>query len=150
MVAQQSIEILVTAKESLVLEALAQADAPYSQRAQALLAVDAGSTIEQAARVANLKVTQVRYWIGRFKNGRLGVFPDWLIEEMEASVQAASPKPKKKKEKAKKTKAKAAGAKKTDKKGAKLKSKKDKKGGKGKAAKAKKKKDAQKGAKKKK
>ncbi len=125
MVAQQSIEILVTAKESLVLEALAQADAPYSQRAQALLAVDAGSTIEQAARVANLKVTQVRYWIGRFKNGRLGVFPDWLIEEMDASVQAASPKPKKKKEKAKKkkekakkTKAKAAGAKKTDKKGA--------------------------------
>ena len=90
MVAQQSIEIFVTAEESLVLEALAQAEAPYSQRAQALLAVDAGSTMEQAARVANLKVTQVRYWIGRFRNGRLGVFPEWLIDEMEASVQAAS------------------------------------------------------------
>lgn len=150
MVAQQSIEILITAEESSVLEALAQAEAPYSQRAQALLAVDAGSTIEQAARVANLKVTQVRYWIGRFRNGRLAVFPDWLIEEMEASVQAASAKPKKKKEKAKKTKAKAAGAKKTDKKGAKLKKKKNKKGGSGKAAKAKKKKGAKKSAKKKK
>ena len=137
MAAQESIEILVTVEESLVLEALAQAEAPYSQRAQALLAVDAGSTIEQAAQVANLKVTQVRYWIGRFRNSRLGVFPDWLIEEMEASVRAASPKPKKKKAKAKKKKAKAAGAKKTAMKGAKLKGKKGKKG---KAAKAKKKK----------
>ena len=147
MVAQQSIEILVTADESLVLEALAQADAPYSQRAQALLAVDAGSTIEQAARVANLKVTQVRYWIGRFRNGRLGVFPDWLIEEMEASVKAASAKTKKKK-KAKKPKAKAAGSKKGDKKTVKVKSKKNKKAGDGKAAKAKKKKSAKKSDKK--
>ena len=149
MVAQQSIEIFVTAEESLVLEALAQAEAPYSQRAQALLAVDAGSTMEQAARVANLKVTQVRYWIGRFRNGRLGVFPDWLIDEMEASVQAASPRPKKKK-KTKKSKGKAAGSKKGDKKTAKAKSKKAKKAGDGKTTKAKKKKDAKKSTKKKK
>jgi hypothetical protein len=149
MVAQQSIEIFVTAEESLVLEALAQAEAPYSQRAQALLAVDAGSTMEQAARVANLKVTQVRYWIGRFRNGRLGVFPEWLIDEMEASVQAASPRPKKKK-KTKKSKAKAAGSKKGDKKTAKAKSKKAKKAGDGKTTKAKKKKDAKKSTKKKK
>ena len=149
MVAQQSIEIFVTAEESLVLEALAQAKAPYSQRAQALLAVDAGSTMEQAARVANLKVTQVRYWIGRFRNGRLGVFPDWLIDEMEASVQAASPKPKKKK-KTKKSKAKAAGSKKGDKKTGKAKSKKGKKAGDGKATKTKKKKGAKKSTKKKK
>lgn len=149
MVAQQSIEIFITAEESLVLEALAQAEAPYSQRAQALLAVDAGSTMEQAARVANLKVTQVRYWIGRFRNGRLGVFPDWLIDEMEASVQAASPKPKKKK-KTKKSKAKAAGSKKGDKKTTTAKSKKGKKAGDGKATKTKKKKGAKKSTKKKK
>ena len=147
MVAQQSIEIFVTAEESLVLEALVQAEAPYSQRAQALLAVDAGSTIEQAARVANLKVTQVRYWIGRFRNGRLGVFPDWLIDEVEVSVQVASPKPKKKK-KEKKSKAKAARSKKGDKKTAKTKSKKGKKAGDGKPTKAKKKKGAKKSAKK--
>ncbi|NNF46051.1 MAG: hypothetical protein HKN69_04705 [Desulfofustis sp.] len=150
MVAQQSIEILVTVEESLILEALAQAEAPYSQRAQALLAVDAGSTLEQAAQVASLKVTQVRYWIGRFLNGRLGVFPDWLIEEMEASVQAAAPKSKKKKDKAKKPKAKGVGGKKGAKKTAKAKSKKGKKGGNGKAAKAKKKKGGKKSAKKKK
>ena len=148
MVAQQSIEILVTAEESSVLEAVAQAEAPYSQRAQALLAVDAGSNLEQAAQVANLKVTQVRYWIGRFRNGRLGMFPDWLIEKIEASVQPASPKPKKKKNKAKKAKAKA--AKKGDDKNAKAKSKKSKKAGADKAAKAKKKKGAKKSAKKKK
>ena len=149
MVAQQSVEILVTADESLVLEAIAQAEAPYSQRAQALLAVDAGSTIEQAARVANLKVTQVRYWIGRFRNGRLGVFPDWLIKEMEASIQTASAKPKKKK-KAKKAKDKAVKSKKDNKKGAKVKSKKNKKAADGKTTKAKKKKGAKKSTKKKK
>jgi hypothetical protein len=147
MVAQESIEIFVTAEESSVLEALAQAEAPYSQRAQALLAVDAGSTIEQAARVANLKATQVRYWIGRFRNGRLGVFPDWLIDEMKASASTASAKPKKKK-KTKKPKAKAAGSKKGDKNTAKAKSKKGKKAGDGKATKDKKKKGAKKSAKK--
>ena len=149
MVAQQSVEIFVTADESLVLEAIAQAEAPYSQRAQALLAVDAGSTIEQAARVANLKVTQVRYWIGRFRNGRLAVFPDWLIEEMEASIKAVSPKPKKKK-KDKQQKAKAASSKKSDKKTGKAKSKKAKKAKDSKATKSKKKKGAKKSAKKKK
>ena len=39
MVEQQSIELFITETESLVLEAMAQTDAPHSQRAQALLAV---------------------------------------------------------------------------------------------------------------
>lgn len=109
MVEQQAIELFITETESLVLEALAQTDAPHSQRAQALLAVDAGSTIEQAAQVADLKVTQVRYWIGRFRNGRLEVFPESLVDELTVSVKAGqkleSPgKAKKKKEKVKKLK----------------------------------------------
>ena len=106
MVEEQRIELFVTEAESLVLEALAQAEVPHSQRAQALLAVDAGSTIEQAAKVANLRVTQVRFWIGRFKNDRLTVFPESLIEEIESFLQGATKddsvaKPKKKKEKVK-------------------------------------------------
>lgn len=155
MVVQQSMEIFVNEEESLILEALAQAEAPHSQRAQALLAVDAGSTLEQAAQVANLKVTQVRYWLGRFKNGRLGVFPDDLIRSMEKRVKAkskeASPEKKKKKsKKPKKAKSKPAAAKKGEKKAAKAKAKKAKKEGSIKTAKAKKKKSAKKSGKKKK
>ena len=111
MVEEQSIELFVTEAESLVLETLAQAEAPHSQRAQALLAVDAGSTIEQAAAVANLKVTQVRFWIGRFRNGRLTVFPESVIKEIESALKGAAKneslaktKKKKKEKKGKKTK----------------------------------------------
>ena len=156
MVAEHNIELFITESESLILEALAQADAPHSQRAQALLAVDAGSTIEQAARVANLKVTQVRYWIGRFRNGRLGVFPDELIGAMEDSIKAgkkkdAAKKVKKKKTKAKTSPKKSAAAKKDKKKKVKKTAdKKDKKVKSTKASKAKKKKGAKKSTKKKK
>ena len=153
--AQPTIEIFVNEQESLILEALAQADAPHSQRAQALLAVDAGSTIEQAAQVANLKVTQVRYWLGRFKNGRLAVFPDELVRAMESLVKAKSKgvsaeKKKKKNAKPKKSKAKASTAKKGKKKAAKEKAKKGKKESSSKSVKQKKKKSAKKSAKKKK
>ena len=106
MVEDNGLELLVNEDESLVLEAMAQSDAPFSQRAQAILAVDAGSTIAQAARVANLKDTQVRYWIGRFRNGRLSVFPEALLEELRASLRVKAEKsaPKAKKAKTKKTK----------------------------------------------
>ncbi len=153
MVEENGIELFITEAESLILETVAQGDVPYSQRAQALLAIDAGSTIEQAAQVAQLKVTQVRYWIGRFRNGRLEVFPDSLIEESEASVtaalKAAAPeKKKKKKAKVKKAKKKSVDAKKAEKKAKKVKAKGKKKAESAKAAKAKKKKSAKKSTKK--
>ena len=87
MVEEKSIELFITEEESQVLEVLAQADVPHSQRAQAILAVDAGSTMEQAALVANLKLTQVRFWLGRFRNSRLSIFPEALIEDLAASMQ---------------------------------------------------------------
>ena len=153
MVEENGIELFITEAESLILETVAQGDVPYSQRAQALLAIDAGSTIEQAAQVAQLKVTQVRYWIGRFRNGRLEAFPDSLIEESEASVMAAQKavapeKKKKKKAKVKKAKKKSVDAKKAEKKAKKVKAKGKKKAESAKAAKAKKKKSAKKSTKK--
>ncbi len=153
MVEENGIELFITEAESMILETLAQGDVPYSQRAQALLAIDAGSTIEQAAQVAQLKVTQVRYWIGRFRNGRLEVFPDSLIKESEASVMAAQKaaapeKKKKKKAKVKKAKKKSVDAKKAEKKAKKVKAKEKKKAESAKAAKAKKKKGAKKSTKK--
>lgn len=143
-------ELLVNEKESLVLEAMAQGDAPYSQRAQAILAFDAGSSIDQAARVANLKDTQVRYWIGRFRNGRLSVFPEALIEQLRGSLkvgskQSASGKKKMKTKKKKEPKVEKKGSKKSGKKKA-DKKKKDS----GVKVKKKKKKSSKKSAKKKK
>lgn len=148
MVEEQSIALFVTEAESLVLEALAQAEAPHSQRAQALLAVDAGSTIEQAAKVANLKVTQVRFWIGRFRNGRLTVFPESVIKEIESFLKGATKneslaKTKKKKEKVKKPKKKPV----ADSKGGKQKKQKKAKAKKAAAVKSKKTKKEKKGKK---
>jgi len=77
MIEEKSIELFITEEESLMLEALAQSDIPHSQRAQAILAVDAGSTIEQAAQVANLKVTQVLAWqVQKFPLKCLSRIPD--------------------------------------------------------------------------
>ncbi len=70
-----------------MLEVLAQAEVPHSLRAQAILAVDAGSTMEQAALVANLKLTQVRFWLGRFRSSRLNIFPEAMIENISASIE---------------------------------------------------------------
>ncbi len=92
MVEEKKIELFITEKESSILEAIALGETPHSQRAQAILAADAGSNLDQAAGVAGLKVTQVRFWLGRFRNARLQVFPEALIQEMEALQRAARKK----------------------------------------------------------
>lgn len=155
----RSYELLITEEESLVLEAIAQSVVPYSLRAQALLAVDAGSSADQAAGVAGLKDTQVRYWVGRFRNSRLQVFPEELLHDIEALVKeqkeqdkaAGKPVKKKSAKKTGKSKKETPGSGKKDKK--KLKDAKVKKAGKSKdkkkakgkkAAKSKKKKDKKK------
>jgi hypothetical protein len=92
MVVEKKIELFISEKESSILEAIALGEAPHSQRAQAILAADAGSNLEQAAGVAGLKTTQVRFWLGRFRNSRLQVFPEALIQEIEARQRLAQKK----------------------------------------------------------
>lgn len=89
---EKIIELFITEQESSTLEAIALGAAPYSQRAQAILAADAGSNLDQAAGVAGLKVTQVRFWLGRFRNSRLQIFPEALIQDIEALQRAAQKK----------------------------------------------------------
>jgi hypothetical protein len=88
MVEEKAYELFITERESLVLEALVKSEVPFSQRAQALLAVDAGSTLEQASLVSGLRVTQVKYWLARFASGRLKIFPEYLLEALEAGLQS--------------------------------------------------------------
>lgn len=132
MVEEKSIELFITEEEFQLLEALAQADVPHSLRAQAILAVDAGSSMEQAAMVANLKLTQVRFWLGRFRNSRLNIFPEAMIEAIKRSIEA---------ERKQRADLKKAEKKKKDKKDKKAKSE-TKKGGKKKKMSEKKKKDS--------
>jgi hypothetical protein len=87
-----------------VCERVAAGEAPWSQRAQALLALDEGATQVGAGARAGLTHGQVRYWLGRFRQDGLSIFPE--SEEAEATemkAAGAAEKPKKKKKKQKKT-----------------------------------------------
>ena len=129
--------LLMNADEKLIFVQLAAGEAPTSQRAQALLALDAGATVEAAAEQSGLTSNQVIYWRGRFGTRRLAVFPDDLvaaarqagIEEpvveegvTETDFTAAASKPTSDKKKKKKS-----DKKKKGKQGSKKKSKKSKK-----------------------
>ena len=70
---------LLTPEERAACGGIAKAKAPYSQRAMALLALDEGATQMQAAGQAGLTKGQVRYWLGKFRQERLAIFPEELL-----------------------------------------------------------------------
>ena len=126
----QAAGMLFYPKERAVCERVAAGAAPWSQRAQALLALDEGATQSGAGERAGLTHGQVRYWLGRFRQDGLSIFPEGEeAETTETKAAEAAKKPKKKKKQKKKT----AKAKKTQKTKAKKKPKKKnaKKKGKG-------------------
>ncbi len=100
---ERSIELFVSEEESSILEKIALGEAPFSQRAQAILAADAGSNLEQAAGVSGLRETQVRFWLGRFRHARLTVFPEEMIEKIEEQLRSEHKGEKMADEKTKKT-----------------------------------------------
>ena len=98
---------LFNPKERAVCERVAAGEAPWGQRAQALLALDEGATQVEAGDRAGLTLGQVRYWLDRFRQDGLSIFPEGEeaeTTEIEAAEAAKkSKKKKKKKRKAKKT-----------------------------------------------
>ncbi len=76
-----STQAFLTTDERSALEVIATGDAPWNQRAKALLALDDGETDEHSAELAGLRVTQVRYWASRFERAGLEAFPDQLIQD---------------------------------------------------------------------
>jgi len=73
-------ESLMLPDERIVCEQIAAAnESPHSSRAQALLALDSGGSQEEAAAQSGLTPNQVKYWLGRFRNHRLTIFPDVLV-----------------------------------------------------------------------
>jgi hypothetical protein len=67
---------LLTPEEKDACKQIVMGEAPYRQRAQALLAIDAGFTQPEAARKSGLTKGQVRYWLEKFRRIRLDIFPE--------------------------------------------------------------------------
>jgi transposase-like protein len=98
---------LFNPEERAVCERVAAGEAPWSQRARALLALDEGVTQVEAAGRSGLTHGQVRYWLGKFRQDGFSIFPE--SEEAEATelkAAKAAEKPKKKKKQKKTGKAK--------------------------------------------
>ena len=135
---QQHEQLVLTAEERAGCERVAAGEAPHSQRAQAVLALADGATLAEAAAQTGLTENQVKHWQGRFRHGRLAIFPEELLE-VEATAVASplpitieslpqiAPAKEEKKEKKEKKAGKDGGKKKKDKKGKKDKDKKKKK-----------------------
>ena len=104
----------------------------HGQRAIALLAIDEGATQAQAAQQSGLTPGQVKYWLGKFRQVRMEIFPEQVLKAEKPKGKAAKKsKPKKSKKsggKKGKKKSKKKGGKKAKKKKKKDKSKKKDKG----------------------
>ena len=131
--------VLLTSEERTICERVSATDeAPHSQRARALLALDEGLPQIEVSKQTGLTPGQVKYWLSRFRQQRTAIFP----EELQAPEEELKPeKAEEKTEESQPTKADREKKKKSKKaKGKKKKSK----GVKEKSAKKKKKKDSKK------
>ncbi len=70
---------LLTTEERLACQLISIGDPPWSQRAQALLAIDDGASDEEAGIRCGLASSQVRYWVRRFHAERMGAFPEEVV-----------------------------------------------------------------------
>ena len=77
---------LLGPQEKLILEQIAAGGPPHSQRAQSLLAIDAGVTQKIAALQSGQTVGQVSYWLSKFRRDRMGIFPEELLRQSESEL----------------------------------------------------------------
>jgi len=100
---------LLSEQESVAFKMISTGNDLHGQRAIALLAVDQGATRAEAAQQAGLTPGQVKYWLGKFRQVRMQIFPEELLkaeqldQEPKGSSKAGKSK-KSKKGKAKKSK----------------------------------------------
>jgi len=83
---------LLTSQEQAICKQIAKREAPHSQRASALLALNEGSMQAQAAGGVGLSTGQVKYWLARFRKQRLGIFPDALLDDLDVEAEAVPEK----------------------------------------------------------
>lgn len=83
---------LLSSQERLAFKMISAGDDLHGQRAVALLAIDEGATQKEAGIRSGLTPGQVKYWLGRFRQLRLEIFPDQVLEN--AGLDPLSPQPK--------------------------------------------------------
>lgn len=82
--------ILLTPQERETCQIIASGKSLDNKRAKALLALDEGTTQEQAAQQSGLTRSQVKYWLGKFRAERLNAFPEEILTN--AQVEPQTPK----------------------------------------------------------
>ena len=116
---------LLSEQERVAFKMISTGNDLHGQRAIALLAIDEGATQVKAAQLAGLTPGQVKYWLGKFRQVRMEIFPEQVLKADQLSrAQQTADKPKKSK-KTKKSKGKKS-KKKTSKKSRSKQAKKDK------------------------
>jgi CHAD domain-containing protein len=84
---------LLSADERSELTAIAQLQTAHGQRARALLALDAGTTVEEAADQSGLQPARVKYWRSAFQHRHLAIFPNRVLNappEIDATIKSES------------------------------------------------------------
>lgn len=84
---------LLTSQELAICEQIATGQAPHSQRALALLALNQKKTQAQAAEQTGLSKGQVKYWVARFRKLGLAIFPDTRPDELDTEAKEALVEP---------------------------------------------------------
>jgi len=84
---------LLMPQERAVCQQIATRDDLYARRASALLALDVGAKQVEAGERAGLSARRVRHWLAEFRQKRLGVFPERVLDEIYAARASTSPEP---------------------------------------------------------
>lgn len=107
---------LLSSQEREAFKMIAIGNDLHGQRATALLAIDEGVTQVEAGLRAGLTVGQVKYWLGKFRQVRMNIFPGQVLlpEDMDTGevVPASKQKSAKKSRKSQDKKDEKKGAKK--------------------------------------
>lgn len=104
---------LLSEQERVAFRMISTGNDLHGQRAIALLAIDQGATQAEAAQQAGLTRGQVKYWLEKFRQVRLQIFPEALlqielIEQQPGETKKSNKSNKSKKGKEKKSKTKSA------------------------------------------
>ncbi len=74
---------LLSSEERAIFSQIATKEPPHGSRAQALLAIDEGTTQAAAGQQAGLTKGQMRYWLTKFRKVRIAIFPEELLDQIQ-------------------------------------------------------------------
>ena len=81
---------LLSLEEQALFTQISTMEAPYSLRAQAILALGKGETQTEACRQSGLSQGQVRYWLAKFRRDGMGIFPQELLNQAQTAAQVGA------------------------------------------------------------